>query len=59
MKPLVEQDEMFPESSSSWENEEVCNFFFLVFYKVKASSKLIIRLYMHPMHLRGGDAHLL
>ena len=28
MKPLVEQDEMFPESSSSWENEEVCNFFF-------------------------------
>ena len=28
MKPLVEQDEMFPESSSSWENEEVRNFFF-------------------------------
>ena len=31
MKPLVEQDEMFPESSSSWDNEEV-SYIILDFY---------------------------
>ena len=60
MKPLVEQDEMFPESSSSWDNEEVSHFFcFVVFHKVKASFKRITKLYMSSTELRGEDAQLL
>ena len=35
MKPLVEQDEMFPESSSSWDNEEVSHIFFVLWYSTR------------------------